>query len=309
MEEIFPEKSVRVSNQDAPFVTSELKKLQMYLKREYRVKGKSEKYKKLKQAYDSKYQKLAKNQLEKNVEEMMQEKPGQAYRALKKLGARPGDCENHGEFQVLAHQNENLTLEQSTARILKYFSSISQEYQALDVAKLPQNIQNKISDLNIEVSNIPHIEAFQIFDKMKKCKKTKSAVPGELPARLRQEFNVEFAGAAAIIFNNIAKTGSWPQSWKREYGTVLEKVTPPEDESQLRVISITYHLSTIMERFVIDWLLVYIEDKLDRDQFGGQKGHSIAHYLIEITNFILYNQDLSKPLSTLFAGIDIKKRI
>ena len=62
-----------------------------------------------------------------------------------------------------------------------------------------------------------------------------------------------------------------------------------------------------MERFVIDWLLVYIEDKLDRDQFGGQKGHSIAHYLIEISNFILYNQDLSKPLSTMFAGIDISK--
>ena len=62
-----------------------------------------------------------------------------------------------------------------------------------------------------------------------------------------------------------------------------------------------------MERFIIDWLLVYIEDKLDRDQFGGQKGHSIAHYLIEISNFILYNQDLSKPLSTMFAGIDISK--
>ena len=62
-----------------------------------------------------------------------------------------------------------------------------------------------------------------------------------------------------------------------------------------------------MERFVIDWLLVYIEDKLDQDQFGGQKGHSISHYLIEITHFIQNNQDLSKPLSTLFAGIDISK--
>ena len=133
-------------------------------------------------------------------------------------------------------------------------------------------------------------------------------MPGELPARLRQEFNVELAGPAAIIFNNIAKTGIWPDSWKKEYGTVLKKVpSSPEDESQLRIISITYQLSTLMERFIIDWLMVYIEDKLDRDQFGGQKGHSISHYLIEITNFILYNQDLSKPLSTLFAGVDISK--
>ena len=129
-----------------------------------------------------------------------------------------------------------------------------------------------------------------------------------MPARLRQEYYVELAGPAAIIFNNIAQTGMWPQSWKEEFGTVLKKTTnAPEDESQLRIISITYQLSTLMERFVIDWLLVYIEDKLDRDQFGGQKGHSISHYLMEITNFIQYNQDMSKPLSTLFAGIDISK--
>ena len=227
---------------------------------------------------------------------------------MKKMGARPGDCENDGEFQVLAHQKENLSLEQSTAKILTYFASISQQYLPLDVNKLPQNIQMKLLEENIQAVDIPNIEAFQIFEKMRRCKKTKSAVPGELPARLRQEFYVELAGPAAIIFNNIAKTGSWPNSWKKEYGTVLKKVlSQPEDESQLRIISITYQLSTLMERFIIDWLLVYIEDKLDRDQFGGQKGHSIAHYLIEISNFILYNQDLSKPLSTLFAGIDIKK--
>ena len=63
-------------------------------------------------------------------------------------------------------------------------------------------------------------------------------------------------------------------------------------------------MSTLMERFVIDWLLIYIGDQLDRDQFGGQKGHSVAHYLI---NFVSYNQDLSKPFATLLAGVDISK--
>ena len=45
------------------------------------------------------------------------------------------------------------------------------------------------------------------------------------------------------------------------------------------------------------------KDKNSRYQFGG---HSIAHYVIEESNFILYNQDLSKPMSTFFAGIDIQ---
>ena len=304
--QIFPEKSVRISNQDVPFITSDLKKLQCYLKREYKRKGKSQKYIYLKSAYDIKFKKAAQDQLNKYVEDMMYENPGKAYSALKRMGARPGDCENHGVFNVVSHQNENLSMEQSTERILKYFASISQEYQPLGQERLTQTVQYKLNQIP-NPNEIPLIEPYQVYEKMRKCKKTKSAVPGEIPARLRQEYIVELATPAAIIFNNIAQTAIWPQSWKAEYGTVLKKTNIPEDESQLRIISITYQLSTLMERFIIDWLMVYIEDKLDRDQFGGQGGHCIAHYLIEIKNFILYNQDLSTPLSTIFAGVDISK--
>jgi hypothetical protein len=58
---------------------------------------------------------------------------------------------------------------------------------------------------------------------------------------------------------------------------------------------------------VLKWLIHYIGDKLDPDQFGGVKGHSVAHYLIEIQNSILYNQDLENPKATLMAGVDISK--
>ena len=66
---------------------------------------------------------------------------------------------------------------------------------------------------------------------------------------------MELSEPAAIIFNSIAKSGSWPQTWKDEFGTILKKANNLEDESMLRIISITYQTSTIMERFVIDWLL------------------------------------------------------
>ena len=74
---------------------------------EFGKKGKSDKYKKPKLAYD---QKLAQNQLNKNIEDMMQEHPGRAYRALTKMGARPGDCENNQDFKVITHPKEYLTL-------------------------------------------------------------------------------------------------------------------------------------------------------------------------------------------------------
>ena len=53
--EIFPEKTVRISNQDVAFITSDLKKLQRYIKREYKSRGKSQKYIQLKRAYDEKF--------------------------------------------------------------------------------------------------------------------------------------------------------------------------------------------------------------------------------------------------------------
>ena len=39
------------------------------------------------------------------------------------------------------------------------------------------------------------------------------------------------------------------------------------------------------------WLLKYIGDRIDFRQYGGTKGNSITHYLIEFINFILFNQD------------------
>ena len=47
--------------------------------------------------------------------------------------------------------------------------------------------------------------------------------------------------------------------------------------------------------------------KLDPDQFGGQKGNSTSHYLIEMTNYILYNQDLKDPQATIAAFLDYKQ--
>ena len=51
----------------------------------------------------------------------------------------------------------------------------------------------------------------------------------------------------------------------------------------------------------------FVKHKLDPDQFGGQKGNSISHYLIELTNFILYNQDLKDPQATLAVFLDYKQ--
>ena len=151
------------------------------------------------------------------------------------------------------------------------------------------------------------VSAYNVWQIQQGKHKTQSCVPGDIPPRLRYEFQVELAEPAALIFNTISQSGQWCKDWLQEFGTPLKKIPVPANEADLRVIAITNSFSLIYERFVLMWLLDHIEDKLDPDQFGGRKGHAVAHYLIEVQNAILYNQDLNKPFATLFTAIDIKK--
>ena len=65
----------------------------------------------------------------------------------------------------------------------------------------------------------------------------------------------------------------------------------PATESDLRTIS--------LESFVLDWLKKEIGHKLDITQYGGLKGQSTTHYIIDLVNFLLYNQDIRVPQAVL----------
>ena len=58
---------------------------------------------------------------------------------------------------------------------------------------------------------------------------------------------------------------------------------------------------------MVSWLLEFVGDQLDWGQYGGVKGSSISHYLIDFINFILYNQDLAVPHAVLAAMVDFSK--
>ena len=62
-----------------------------------------------------------------------------------------------------------------------------------------------------------------------------------------------------------------------------------------------------MEKFVVEWLMGFIGEKLDPKQFGGLKGNSISHYMIEMINYILYNQDYNLPIAMLICAVDFSK--
>ena len=58
---------------------------------------------------------------------------------------------------------------------------------------------------------------------------------------------------------------------------------------------------------MVMWLLDFIGDQLGIRQFGGMKSNSISHYVIELVNFILYNQDRLEPTAVIACLIDFSK--
>ena len=57
----------------------------------------------------------------------------------------------------------------------------------------------------------------------------------------------------------------------------------------------------------MDWLIHFVGGQMDWAQYGGTRGSSSSHYLIDLITFILYNQDLKEPKAVLAAMIDFEK--
>ena len=170
-----------ILNTTTIYICSLFKKLDRLQKREYRKHGRSAKYLKLKTKFDQKLEKAAADHLEKNVRTLKESDPGRAYSTLKKMGAQPGDMLDDGAFSLLNHLEDNLTSKESVEKIAKHFSQISQQCPPLDIQKLPQHVKDKMTKNNQLFGRKPHIEEYEVHDKIRKAKKPKSGIPGDLP--------------------------------------------------------------------------------------------------------------------------------
>ena len=271
--------------------------------REYNKRGKTIKYKTLETIFKTKSEAAAAKYLRKNVDELKETNPGKAYRILKKMGAQPGDCSEGSSFNLPSHESENLTDEQSAERIAQHFADISQQFPPLNINLLPERVKTKLKS----ESTPPIIEDYEVYEKIKSAKKPHSGVPGDLPRLITKEFAPELAKPIGKIINKIVSTAEWPSQWKMEFVTPIGKISMPETEDDLRPISLTPFFSKVTEHFVVMWLLDYIGDKIDFRQYGGIRGNSITHYLIEFINFILFNQDSTAPIAILACMVDFSK--
>ena len=250
-----------------------------------------------------KYKAAAEKYLEKNVVELKDTNPGQAYGILKRMGAQSGDCLDSNTFTLPNHATLNLSDEESAEQIACHFAEISNQYPPLNVNLLPERVQEKLKN----TSPPPVITEWETLKKINEAKKPKFGVPGDLPRAITKEFAVELAVPTSCILNNIFKSAESPRSWLQEYVTPLAKTPQPESEDDLRPISLTNFFSKVAERFVVEWLLLFIGEKIDFRQYGGIKGNSITDYIIEFINFVLSNQESADPTAVLACMVDFSK--
>ena len=78
--------------------------------------------------------------MKKNVDSIMNAKPGQAYRMLKRLGAKPGENPDDGVFILPEHASLGLSAAENADRLAQTFADISQEYPPLIIENLPVRI-------------------------------------------------------------------------------------------------------------------------------------------------------------------------
>ena len=221
----FPIVKVKLSNQDLPYITSELKTMARAKKKEYKKNGRSMKYKKLVAVYKKKLKEEAGRYLEKNVSLIKNSNPGRAAKVLRTLGQAPGQV-SEKDFTLTRHLDEGFSVDKQREEIMNYFAKVSKEFPPIEVKNLSLELQRKLEQCTVP-ENVPFLDLWSVKEALRNTNHTMSRAPGDMPPNLRQEFYQWLAELYQAILTEIVRTGEWPRQWKLEYGTPIPKESPP----------------------------------------------------------------------------------
>ena len=183
---------------------------------------------------------------------------------------------------------------QIAEHLAQYFNGISQEFSPLEPGDIP---------VTRDVP-LPTLQTFEVAARIRKFRKPRSMVGGDIFPKLLTLFSDFFAILLTSIFNTITETLVWPRDWKIEYVTAIPKKTHPESLNDLRNILCTMLPSKIYESYVLEWSM--LEVKVRQNQFGGVKGTGAPHMLISIWQDVLEHLEDYRAASVI-TSIDYAK--
>ena len=175
-----------------------------------------------------------------------------------------------------------------------FFNRISSEFEELSPDQVP----------NTYYRDLPRLTPAQVQKLLIDAKKTTSMVPGDLFPKMINRCSQYISWPLSAIYNEIIRTLLWPVHWKREFVCLIPKKSTPQDFADLRNISCTLFVSKIFERHILTCLLEEIS--LKPNQYGGVKGCSTTHMIVDILQEICENAEDYRS-ATVLCAIDFAK--
>ena len=286
----FPTKKIRRKNNDLPWFNSVARKMVTRKTAIYRTEGKSPRWYAALEKFDNYMDKRQQNYLKNQRNKLTSASASRNfYKNVKAFKA----ADKPESFDV-RNLRPSQTDQETADEVALFFNRISQEFSPLQPHQIPCTYDRYL----------PPLTEGQVEQMIRKCKKTASMVKGDIFQKLLNPCAAALSIPLTNIYNEILTTFVWPISWKREYVTVIPKKGIPEDFGDLRNISCTLLISKLFEAHILKY--AQEEISLKDNQFGGVKGCSTTHMVIEVLQEVCDNAEDYRS-ATVLAAIDYAK--
>ena len=290
MDKHFPTKTCKKRDSDLPWFNKTARKMVKKKNAIYKAEGQSDRWQRQAdkvESYLAKGQQLfLQNQREKIVGAAASANFFKNIKAFKSVN-KPKDF---NICDIRPGKSEREVAEEAAA----FFNKISAEFEPLEPKDIPSTYHR----------DLPLLSPADVEKMLKDAKKTGSMVQGDIFPKLVNRAAPIIAWPLSYIFNQITRTYLWPIHWKREFVTIIPKKISPSDFSDLRNISCTLFFSKVYEQFVLKCLQEEISMK--NNQYGGIKGCSTTHLIIELLQQICENAEDYRS-ATVLCAIDYSK--
>ena len=155
-----------------------------------------------------------------------------------------------------------------------YFANVARDIPPLDMSSLAAYL--------LPNEREPLVHLHEVCKKLLSVQPNKAMGPDNIPPRIIKEFGYELAEPVTTIFNSSLSTGVVPNIWKEPNITPIQKLKQPQNEGDMRPISLTPILSKDLEDFVVTWMIEDVGEYIDARQFGSLKGSSTPYCLLDL---------------------------
>ena len=215
---------MKISCEDKPWFTLELKKLDRKRKREFSKHYKSDLWTNLNEEFLEKCSKAKEYYYNNMVSDLKESNPGKWHSKLKRMSGQDSRQDN-----ILVGELSGYSNQKQADMIAEHYSAISNQYDPINEDDFLQYKSKQFCP--------PEIEPWEVHKTIQGMNKKAATILGDVPIKLILEFSVELATPLAHIYNSCLENAIYPNIYKSESVTPAPKKFPPERIKDLRKIS------------------------------------------------------------------------